>query len=107
MTEKDVVKTTTFECGCVTSWKVKRLEPTPLTCPVHRATWSRTESDLEAIEAPRLKKDARVEFGPMPRDLWERATVIEDEPQPRVRVRFDFDGKELAVSRDLLRELCV
>lgn len=53
-------------------------------------------------ETRRLKKGDRMEFGPMPGDRWEPVEVIEDEPEPEVRVRYE-DGMESTVKRGLLR----
>lgn len=47
---KNAIKTTTFTCGCVCQWRIQRLDPTPLTCPVHGAIWARSDSEEETDE---------------------------------------------------------
>lgn len=54
-------------------------------------------------ERERLREGERVEFGPMPGNRYEIATVLEDEPEPRVRIRYESDGKEVTVDRSVLR----
>lgn len=59
-------------------------------------------SEQRGDERP-FRAGETVEFGPMPGDRYELATVVEDEPVPQVRIRYESDGKESTVSRAVLR----